>query len=232
MVHSPTCPHPCFLLVPASEPQFPHLQTPDPGDAVWNVRWALCTRRSSGAPAPGSGATIFALSSGQGRCGIAVIRTSGPASGHALRILTAPRDLPLARHASLRLLSDPRSGEPLDRALVLWFPGPQSFTGEDCVEFHVHGGPAVVSGVLQALGSVPGLRPAEAGEFTRRAFANGKLNLTEVEGLADLIHAETGAAAAGPQAAGRRAGPPLPWLGRDPHQSSGPRGGLYRFRRG
>ncbi|XP_017735010.1 PREDICTED: tRNA modification GTPase GTPBP3, mitochondrial isoform X4 [Rhinopithecus bieti] len=191
MVHSPTCPHLCFLLVPALEPQFLHLQTPDPGDPVWNVRWALCTRRSSGAPAPGSGATIFALSSGQGRCGIAVIRTSGPSSGHALRILTAARDLPPARHASLRLLSDPRSGEPLDRALVLWFPGPRSFTGEDCVEFHVHGGPAVVSGVLQALGSVPGLRPAEAGEFTRRAFANGKLNLTEVEGLADLIHAET-----------------------------------------
>ncbi|XP_017356721.1 tRNA modification GTPase GTPBP3, mitochondrial isoform X2 [Cebus imitator] len=151
----------------------------------------LCTRRSSGALAPGSGATIFALSSGQGRCGVAVIRTSGPASSQALRILTAPRDLPPARHASLRLLSDPRSGEPLDRALVLWFPGPKSFTGEDCVEFHVHGGPAVVSGVLQALGSVPGLRPAEAGEFTRRAFAHGKLNLTEVEGLADLIHAET-----------------------------------------
>lgn len=79
----------------------------------------------------------------------------------------------------------------MDRALVLWFPGPQSFTGEDCAEFHVHGGPAVVSGVLQALGSVPGLRPAEAGEFTRRAFAHGKLSLTEVEGLADLIHAET-----------------------------------------
>lgn len=79
----------------------------------------------------------------------------------------------------------------MDRALVLWFPGPQSFTGEDCAEFHVHGGPAVVSGVLQALGRVPGLRPAEAGEFTRRAFAHGKLSLTEVEGLADLIHAET-----------------------------------------
>uniref|UniRef100_A0A8D2DY98 5-taurinomethyluridine-[tRNA] synthase subunit GTPB3, mitochondrial n=1 Tax=Sciurus vulgaris TaxID=55149 RepID=A0A8D2DY98_SCIVU len=151
----------------------------------------LCTRQSSGAPAFGSGATIFALSSGQGRCGIAVIRTSGPASRHALRSLTAPRDLPQARSASLRLLSDPHTGEPLDRALVLWFPGPQSFTGEDCVEFHVHGGPAVVSGVLQALGSVPGLRPAEAGEFTRRAFAHGKLSLTEVEGLADLIHAET-----------------------------------------
>ncbi|KAB0406656.1 hypothetical protein E2I00_018662, partial [Balaenoptera physalus] len=139
-----------------------------------------CTRQGSGAPAPGSGATIFALSSGQGRCGIAVIRTSGPASGQALRSLTAPRDLPPARKACLRLLSDPRSEEPLDRALVLWFPGPQSFTGEDCAEFHVHGGPAVVSGVLQALG-----------EFTRRAFAHGKLSLTEVEGLADLIHAET-----------------------------------------
>lgn len=82
-----------------------------------------CTRQGSGYPAPGSGATIFALSSGQGRCGIAVIRTSGPASDHALRSLTAPRDLPPARKACLRLLSDPRSGEPLDRALVLWFPG-------------------------------------------------------------------------------------------------------------
>nr|KAF6283267.1 GTP binding protein 3, mitochondrial [Pipistrellus kuhlii] len=169
---------------------------------MWRGLWTLaaraargpcrpCVRQSSGAGAPGSGATIFALSSGQGRCGIAVIRTSGPASGHALRSLTAPRELPRARSASLRLLTDPRSGEPLDRALVLWFPGPHSFTGEDCAEFHVHGGPAVVSGVLQALGRVPGLRPAEAGEFTRRAFAHGKLSLTEVEGLADLIHAET-----------------------------------------
>ncbi|XP_058419658.1 tRNA modification GTPase GTPBP3, mitochondrial isoform X2 [Diceros bicornis minor] len=171
---------------------------------MWRRRWTLVaraargprsprsgTRQGSGAPAPGSGATIFALSSGQGRCGVAVIRTSGPASGHALRSLTAPRDLPPSRSACLRLLSDPRSGERLDRALVLWFPGPRSFTGEDCAEFHVHGGPAVVSGVLQALGRVPGLRPAEAGEFTRRAFAHGKLSLTEVEGLADLIHAET-----------------------------------------
>ncbi|XP_004595864.2 tRNA modification GTPase GTPBP3, mitochondrial [Ochotona princeps] len=150
-----------------------------------------CRGCSSSSSAPAAGTTIFALSSGQGRCGVAVIRASGPASGHALRSLTAARDLPPARRASLRLLSDPSSGEPLDRALVLWFPGPHSFTGEDCVEFHVHGGPAVVSGVLQALGSVPGLRPAEAGEFTRRAFAHGKLDLTEVEGLADLIHAET-----------------------------------------
>lgn len=80
-------------------------------------------RQGSGAPGPGFGATIFALSSGQGRCGIAVIRTSGPSSGHALRSLTAPRDLPPARRACLRLLSDPCSREPLDRALVLWFPG-------------------------------------------------------------------------------------------------------------
>ncbi|KAK2499281.1 hypothetical protein MC885_018183 [Smutsia gigantea] len=171
---------------------------------MWRRLWTLvtpaargprrvrpCTRLGSGGPALGCGATIFALSSGQGRCGIAVIRTSGPASSQALRSLTAPRDLPPARSACLRVLSDPRSGEPLDRGLVLWFPGPQSFTGEDCAEFHVHGGPAVVSGILEALGSVSGLRPAEAGEFTRRAFAHGKMSLTEVEGLADLIHAET-----------------------------------------
>ncbi|XP_029415237.1 tRNA modification GTPase GTPBP3, mitochondrial isoform X2 [Nannospalax galili] len=153
-------------------------------------RW-LCVCLRSGAQSLAPGSTVFALSSGQGRCGIAVIRTSGPASGLALRSLTAPREPPPARSAALRLLRHPRSGEPLDRALVLWFPGPQSFTGEDCVEFHVHGGPAVVSGVLEALGSVPGLRAAEAGEFTKRAFAHGKLSLTEVEGLADLIHAET-----------------------------------------
>ncbi|OBS58351.1 hypothetical protein A6R68_10480 [Neotoma lepida] len=151
----------------------------------------LCACRSSGAGPWTPGSTIFALSSGQGRCAIAVIRTSGPASGLVLRSLTASREPPPARSACLRLLRHPRSGEPLDRALVLWFPGPQSFTGEDCVELHVHGGPAVVSGVLQALGTVPGLRPADAGEFTRRAFTHGKLSLTEVEGLADLIHADT-----------------------------------------
>ncbi|XP_027250599.1 tRNA modification GTPase GTPBP3, mitochondrial isoform X1 [Cricetulus griseus] len=153
------------------------------------VLGALTRWLSAGSCAPGS--TIFALSSGQGRCAVAVIRTSGPASALALRSLTASRAPPPARSASLRLLRHPCSGEPLDRALVLWFPGPRSFTGEDCLELHVHGGPAVVTGVLQALGSVPGLRPAEAGEFTRRAFAHGKLSLTEVEGLADLIHAET-----------------------------------------
>ncbi|XP_036378041.1 tRNA modification GTPase GTPBP3, mitochondrial [Megalops cyprinoides] len=136
--------------------------------------------------------TIFALSSGHGRCGVAVLRVSGPASALALSSLaglTHSRAVP--RTALLRNITDPRSQELLDRGLVLWFPGPHSFTGEDSVEFHIHGGSAVIRGVLQALGTLPGVRPAEAGEFTRRAFYAGKLGLTEVEGLGDLIHAET-----------------------------------------
>uniref|UniRef100_A0A6P8S3U3 5-taurinomethyluridine-[tRNA] synthase subunit GTPB3, mitochondrial n=1 Tax=Geotrypetes seraphini TaxID=260995 RepID=A0A6P8S3U3_GEOSA len=137
------------------------------------------------------GHTIFALSSGHGKCGVAVIRTSGPASGAALLRLTRRKELPQPRCITLSKITDPISGEPLDRGLVLWFPGPRSFTGEDCTEFHVHGGSAVTTGVLQALGRLPGLRLAEAGEFTKRAFQNKKLDLTEVEGLGDLIHAET-----------------------------------------
>uniref|UniRef100_A0A674NEQ6 GTP binding protein 3, mitochondrial n=1 Tax=Takifugu rubripes TaxID=31033 RepID=A0A674NEQ6_TAKRU len=136
--------------------------------------------------------TIFALSSGQGRCGVAVIRASGPASSTALRCLAGlTHSLIPPRTASLRNITDPNSREILDRGLVFWFPGPHSFTGEDSVEFHIHGGAAVIAAVLQALGSVPGMRPAEAGEFTRRAFQAGKMGLTEVEGLGDLIHAET-----------------------------------------
>ncbi|XP_024861127.1 tRNA modification GTPase GTPBP3, mitochondrial isoform X2 [Kryptolebias marmoratus] len=136
--------------------------------------------------------TIFALSSGHGRCGVAVVRVSGPASATALRRMVGlTHRLPPPRTALLRSITDPCSKEVLDRGLVLWFPAPHSFTGEDSVEFHIHGGPAVTTAVLQALGSVPGMRPAEAGEFTRRAFQAGKLDLTEVEGLGDLIHAET-----------------------------------------
>ncbi|XP_053714266.1 tRNA modification GTPase GTPBP3, mitochondrial isoform X1 [Synchiropus splendidus] len=136
--------------------------------------------------------TIFTLSSGHGRCGVAVIRVSGPASETALRCMAGlTRSLPPPRTAMLRSITDPQSKEVLDRGLVLWFPGPNSFTGEDSLEFHIHGGPAVITAVLQALGSMPGMRPAEAGEFTRRAFQAGKLGLTEVEGLGDLIHAET-----------------------------------------
>ncbi|XP_037325502.2 tRNA modification GTPase GTPBP3, mitochondrial [Pungitius pungitius] len=136
--------------------------------------------------------TIFALSSGHGRCGVAVVRASGPASATALKCMTGlSGNLPPPRTALLRSITDPQSKEVLDRGLVLWFPAPHSFTGEDSVEFHIHGGPAVITAVLHALGSVPGMRPAEAGEFTRRAFQAGKLGLTEVEGLGDLIHAET-----------------------------------------
>ncbi|XP_015245951.1 PREDICTED: tRNA modification GTPase GTPBP3, mitochondrial [Cyprinodon variegatus] len=136
--------------------------------------------------------TIFALSSGHGRCGVAVVRISGPAATTALRSMVGLRKhLPPPRTAMLRSITDPYSKEILDRGLVLWFPAPHSFTGEDSAEFHIHGGPAVITAVLQALGSVPGMRPAEAGEFTRRAFHAGKLDLTEVEGLGDLIHAET-----------------------------------------
>ncbi|NWY18481.1 GTPB3 GTPase, partial [Aphelocoma coerulescens] len=139
----------------------------------------------------GGGDTIFALSSAPGRCGVAVIRASGPGSRGALQSLTGTPKVPPARVLALRRIRDPDTAETLDRGLVVWFPGPRSFTGEDCAELHVHGGPAVVSGVLRALGRLPGLRPAEPGEFTRRAFHHGKLDLTAAEGLRDLIGAET-----------------------------------------
>lgn len=134
--------------------------------------------------------TIYALASGAGRAGVAVVRISGGRAGTALAALTT-KPLPQPRLASLVRLKDPHSGETLDDALVLWFEGPASFTGEDVAELHLHGGVAVVDGVLAALSGMDGLRLAEAGEFTRRAFENAKLDLTQVEGLADLIEAET-----------------------------------------
>lgn len=147
--------------------------------------------RRRGGGVNGRDDTIFAVSSGAGRAGVAVIRLSGPGTGEALARLAG--SLPVPRRASLRPLTDPRSGEVLDRGLVLWFPGPKSFTGEDAGEFQIHGGRAVVAGVIESLGRIAGLRLAEPGEFTRRAFDNGCLNLSEVEGLADLIAAETAA---------------------------------------
>ena len=140
---------------------------------------------------PAGAETVFALSSAPGRAGVAVVRVSGPGAGGALRRIAG--GLPEARRARLARLRAPDEGADLDRGLVLWFPGPASATGEDLAEFHLHGGPAVVAGVIEALSALPGLRPAEAGEFTRRAFDNGKLDLSEVEGLADLIAAETAA---------------------------------------
>jgi len=133
--------------------------------------------------------TIYALSSAAGRAGVAVIRVSGPQAGEALHQLAG--SLPEPRCASLRTLKNPRTQDIVDCGIVLWFPGPESFTGEDSAEFHIHGGRAVIHGILSALGEVPGMRPAAPGEFARRAFENGKLDLTAVEGLADLIDAET-----------------------------------------
>lgn len=136
--------------------------------------------------------TIFALSSGAGHAGIAVIRVSGPAAAEVARNLT-DRPTPPARVATRAKFADPASRDVLDDGLILWFPGPASFTGEDVAEFHVHGGPAVIAGMIDVLDGISGLRIAEPGEFTRRAFENGKLDLTAVEGLADLINAETAA---------------------------------------
>ncbi len=118
-----------------------------------------------------------------------MVRISGPAAGGALDALAGTR--PNARHASYRRLSNPADGEELDHALVLWLQGPGTATGEDVAELHLHGGRAVVAAVLAALARMPGLRAAEAGEFTRRAFENGRIDLAEAEGLADLLAAET-----------------------------------------
>src|SRR3954469_22053585 len=132
--------------------------------------------------------TIFALSSGRPPAAIGVVRVSGPQARTALEALCK---LPEARRAALRRLRKPGTQDVLDDALVLWLPGPATETGEDMTELHLHGGRAVVAAVLDVLGKLPGLRPAEAGEFTRRAFENGRLGLTAVEGLADLVLAET-----------------------------------------
>ncbi len=133
--------------------------------------------------------TIFALASAVGRAGIAVIRVSGTKTATALKTLSCV--LPLPRKAVRSRFIDPSSGELLDDGLLLWFPAPHSFTGEDVAELHVHGGRAVVDSLLTALSAVAGLRPAEPGEFTRRAFANDKMDLTQAEALADLVDAET-----------------------------------------
>jgi tRNA modification GTPase len=133
--------------------------------------------------------TIFALSSAPGRAGVALIRVSGPSAGDCTRALTGGA-MPEPRTATLRRLRDD-AGQPIDQALVLWFSRPASFTGEDMVEFHVHGGRAIVARVLATLARLPGCRPAEPGEFTRRAVENGKFDLTQAEALKDLIDAET-----------------------------------------
>lgn len=132
--------------------------------------------------------TIFAVSSGAPPAAIGIVRVSGTCASAAVEALSGR--LPEPRQASLRTLRD-AAGEVLDRALVLWFPGPATATGEDLAEFHCHGGRAVLAAVERTLAGIEGLRKAEPGEFTRRAFANGRIDLAEAEGLADLLAAET-----------------------------------------
>lgn len=134
--------------------------------------------------------TIFALASGHGRAGVAVVRVSGPLAFESLRVLTGISKI-LPRQCVLKALREPVSRETIDRALVAAFPGPGSYTGEDVAEYHLHGSPAVIRELLAVLARQAGHRMAEPGEFTRRAFENGKMDLTEAEAVADLIHAET-----------------------------------------
>ncbi|HCR86207.1 MAG TPA: tRNA uridine-5-carboxymethylaminomethyl(34) synthesis GTPase MnmE [Alphaproteobacteria bacterium] len=132
---------------------------------------------------------IFALSSGKGRAGVSVVRVSGSGAGQVFDIfgISAPRE----RYAVTRKIRNPHTKEAIDECLILYFKSPKSFTGEDVVELHLHGSVAVVSEVLEVLGGIPNFRLAEAGEFSRRAFCNGKLDLVQAEGLSDLIDSET-----------------------------------------
>src|SRR6266481_4580458 len=133
--------------------------------------------------------TIFALSSGRPPAAIAVVRISGPRARVALEQLIGR--VPQLRRASLARVRDPATGDVIDEGLALWFPGPGSETGEDMAELQVHGGRAIVARLFAVLGQLEGFRLAQAGEFTRRAFENGRLDLTAGEGLADLIDADT-----------------------------------------
>lgn len=134
--------------------------------------------------------TIYAFSTAPGKSAIAVLRVSGPAAAESIRHLTG-RDPPKPRMAALRRVS--HGGERIDDALVLWFPGPKSETGEDMAEFHLHGGRAIMASALAALAELPGYRAAGPGDFTRQAFDNGRLDLTQAEAVADLVEAETAA---------------------------------------
>ena len=134
--------------------------------------------------------TIYALSSGPGISGVAVVRISGPDSSKVLKLLTK-NELPIPRVATLRKINDIKTSELIDEGLILWFPGPQSYTGEDMVEIHVHGGKAVVEALLTTLSNLKNCRLAEPGEFTKLAFQNRKINLLKAESIGDLISAET-----------------------------------------
>ena len=134
--------------------------------------------------------TIYSLSTGAGSSGVAIIRLSGSASEEVLKILTR-KQTPKPRLASLRRIHSPVNQDAIDEGIVIWFPGPNSYTGEDVVEFHVHGGPTITEEVLKSISTIGSCRIAEPGEFTRRAFQSGKMDLTSAEAVADLIDAKT-----------------------------------------
>tara|TARA_B100001939_G_scaffold146225_1_gene126719 strand:+ start:43 stop:1374 length:1332 start_codon:yes stop_codon:yes gene_type:complete len=134
--------------------------------------------------------TIYALSTGPGVSGIAIIRISGSDSSKAITLLTG-KPIPLPRVACLRKINNINTSELIDQGIIIWFPGPESYTGEDMVEVHVHGGKAIVLAIQNELSKIKNFRLAEPGEFTKKAFQNGKINLLKAEGIADLISAET-----------------------------------------
>ena len=134
--------------------------------------------------------TIYALSSGPGISGIAVIRVSGAETAKVIKQMTG-EDLPIPRMATLRKFNKNGSKEMIDEGVVIWFPGPNSYTGEDLAEFHVHGSRAVIKAMHLAISKIKKCRLAEPGEFTKRAFQNGRINLLKAESIADLISSET-----------------------------------------
>ena len=134
--------------------------------------------------------TIYALSSGPGISGVAVIRISGKETSTILKLVTK-KDLPKPRVATIKKIIDPNNMELIDEGIVLWFPGPESYTGEDMAELHIHGSKAVIDAIHKALGDIKKCRIAEPGEFTKRAFQNGKINLLKAESISDLISSET-----------------------------------------
>ena len=134
--------------------------------------------------------TIYALSSGPGTSGVAIVRISGPEASEVIKLLTN-KDIPKPRMATLRKINNINTSELIDEGIIIWFPGPESYTGEDMAEIHIHGGKAVILAVQNEISKIKNCRLAEAGEFTKLAFQNGKINLLKAESIADLISAET-----------------------------------------
>ena len=134
--------------------------------------------------------TIYALSSGHGISGVAIIRISGSMASIAVKSLTS-KEMPKPRMATLRKINNINTSELIDEGIIIWFPGPESYTGEDMAEIHVHGGKAVILAVQEEISKIKNCRLAEPGEFTKIAFQNGKINLLKAESIADLISSET-----------------------------------------